>query len=58
MKATILVTIINDQVRCHLNCDTEETQEALEPILPEIRRVVEGALESVEAGDLATTLKD
>lgn len=58
MRTTILVTITDGQVRCHLNCDTEGAQEALEPILSEIRRVVEGALESVETGELVTSTKD
>ena len=58
MKATILITITDGQVRCELGCDTHGAQEVLEPILSEIRRVVEEALESVEADELAATLKD
>jgi hypothetical protein len=55
MKATILITITDGQVRCHLNCGTYEAQEALEPILLEIRRVVGQALESVEADELVVS---
>lgn len=58
MKATILVNIDGNQVGLILNCGTYEAQKALEPILPEIRRVVEEVLESVETGELVTSTKD
>ena len=46
MKATILVTIDGEQVQCSLDC-THEEEEALAPIMSEIRRVVKERLESV-----------
>ena len=58
MKATILINIADNQVRCHLDCDTREKQEVLEPILPKIRRVVEEALSSIEAGELVVSMKE
>ena len=47
MNGKILVKIQNGELELSLLCDTHEEQEALEPVLSEIRRVAEEALESV-----------
>jgi len=47
MNGTILVKFKNGELELSLLCDTHEEQEALEPVLSEIRRVVEEGLELV-----------
>lgn len=57
MNGSILVTIRDGRVEIFLNC-THEEEEALEPIVLEIRGVVEEGLESVGAEELAVSLND
>ena len=47
MNGSILVTIQDGEPKLSIFCDTYEEQEALEPIVSEIRRVVEERLELV-----------
>ena len=48
VNGSILVRIHDGRVEVFLNCDTYEEQEALEPVVVDIRRMVEEALASVE----------
>ena len=48
MNGSILAKIQDGELELSLLCDTHEEQEALEPIVSEIRRVVEEALLEVE----------
>ena len=57
MNGSILMTIKNGQVEMFLNCAHEE-EETLAPIMSEIRRVVEGGLESVGADGLVACVRD
>ncbi|MDV2503203.1 MAG: hypothetical protein RX318_04575 [bacterium] len=58
MNGSMLLKIHDGRVAAFLNCDSHEQQKVLEPILLEIRRVVEEALGSVKAGELAATFGD
>jgi len=55
MNGSILVKIQGGRVEVFLNC-THEEEEALEPIMSEIRRVVEEGLELVEADELIASV--
>ena len=52
MNGTILVKFENGELELSLLCDTLEEQETLEPIVSEIRRVVETSLELVGVEEL------
>ena len=58
MNGSILAKIQDGELELSLLCDTLEEQEALEPIMVEIRRVMEEALESVGAEGLVACVRD
>jgi len=52
VDASIIVNIRGGRVEVFLNCDTDELEVVLEPVVDEIRTTVEEALVSIEADEL------
>ncbi len=56
MSGSILVKFQDGRVEAFLNCDNHKDQEALAPVLCEIRGLVEEALGSVKTDELIASV--